>query len=152
MKKGQYAAATSVTVEKSQSEVQLILRKYGAKRFGTMEDENAAYLMFEYDQLMIQITVPLPKRSEFEKTETGRVRKSNQITDAYEQAIKQRWRALVLAVKAKLEAVEIGISTLEKEFMAFVMMPDGRQLGDHLIPNLKQIAADGKMPKMLSFQ
>ena len=107
--------------------------------------------MFEYNKLMIQITVPLPKREEFTHTETGRSRKASQITEAYEQAIKQRWRALVLAVKAKLEAVEIGISTLEKEFMAFVVMPDGRQLGDHLIPNLRQIAESGKMPKMLDF-
>ena len=57
-----YAANTSVTVEKSQSEVQSILRKYGAERFGTMEDKDSAYLMFEYNHLMIQITVPLPKK------------------------------------------------------------------------------------------
>jgi hypothetical protein len=34
--------------------------------------------------------------------------------------------------------------------MAFVIMPDGISLGDRLIPELKQIAGTGKMPKLLS--
>ena len=150
---GKYASNTTVSVEKSQMEVQKILRKYGADKFGTMEDSknNEAHLMFEYNSLMIQITVPLPEINDFKKTESGRLRKQNQIIEAHNQAIKQRWRALVLAVKAKLEAVEIGISTIEKEFMAFVIMPDGKQLGEHLIPELKSISSSGKMPKMLGF-
>jgi len=149
--KTHYANSTSVSVEKSQQEVQRILRKYGAERFGVMEDRTSAFLMFEYNKLMIQITVPLPDKKEFMSTDSGRSRKLIQVEQAYEQAIKQRWRALVLAVKAKLEAVESGISTLEKEFMAFVMMPDGKQLGDHLIPQLLQIAESGKMPKLLQY-
>lgn len=144
-----YATNTSVSIEKSQQGVQRILRRYGADAFGVMERKDNAYLMFEYNQLMIQITVPLPNREDFIKTETGRSRRSTQIDQSYEQAIRQRWRALVLAVKAKLEAVESGISTIEKEFLAFVIMPDGKQLADHLLPQLKQIADTGKMPKLL---
>jgi hypothetical protein len=147
--KNHYAQNTSVSVEKSQQEVQNILRKYGADAFGVMERKDIAYLMFEYNGLMIQITVPLPKKEEFIKTDTGRSRKNNQAEQAYEQAIRQRWRALVLAVKAKLEAVESGISTIEKEFLAFVMMPDGKQLSDHLLPQLLQIASTGRVPKLL---
>jgi hypothetical protein len=144
-----YAQNTNVSIESSQQEVQKILRKYGADRFGTMEDRKAAYLMFEYQGLMIQITVPMPDKKEFKTTEKGRVRKANQAQEAYHQAVRQRWRALVLAVKAKLEAVETGISTLEKEFMAFIMLPNGKSIGDTLIPDLKHIAESGKMPKML---
>jgi hypothetical protein len=144
-----YAQNTNVSIESSQQEVQKILRKYGAERFGTMEDRKNAYLMFEYQGLMIQITVPMPDKDDFSKTETGRIRKANQVQEAYHQAVRQRWRALVLAVKAKLEAVETGISTLEKEFMAFIMLPNGKSIGDTLIPDLKQIADSGKIPKML---
>ncbi|MDR0720667.1 MAG: hypothetical protein LBF78_13600, partial [Treponema sp.] len=57
----------------------------------------------------------------------------------------------LLAIKAKLEAIECGISTIEKEFMAFVIMPNGISLGDHLIPELKKIAGTGKMPRLLSY-
>ena len=149
---GKYASNTTVSIEKSQSEVQNILRKYGADAFGVMERKNSAYLMFEYNNLIIQITVPLPQKDEFMKTESGRIRKTNQVNQSYEQAIRQRWRALVLAIKAKLEAVESGISTLEKEFLAFVIMPDGESLGNHLLPQLQQIANTGKMPKLLNWE
>ena len=55
-----------------------------------------------------------------------------------------------LAIKAKLEAVESGISTIEKEFLPFVVMPDGRTVSDHLLPNLKKYVVEGKMPSMLA--
>jgi hypothetical protein len=144
-----YAETTTVSVEKSQAEIQKTLRRYGADAFGVMEKKGTAYIMFEYKKFMIQMSVPLPEKNEFIKTEAGRHRKSTQADQAYEQAIKQRWRALVLSVKGKLEAVDRNISTLEKEFMAFIIMPDGKSLGDHLLPQLVQVAESGKMPKIL---
>jgi hypothetical protein len=149
MSRAAYAQNTTVSVEKSQSEVTGILRKYGANRFGTMEDETSAYLMFDFKGLSVQMVVPLPPLSEFMRTDNGRTRSASVAEEARAQAIRQRWRALVLAVKAKLEAVSIGISTVEKEFMAFVMMPDGRQLADHVLPVLGEMVKTGKMPLML---
>jgi len=146
---GQYARGTVVSPEKSQSEIRDTLRRYGADKFGIMEEASNAYVMFEYGSLMIQIKAGLPDKSEFKITEAGRSRKASAADDAYKQAVRQRWRALLLAIKAKLEAIECGISTIEKEFMAFVIMPDGKSLGDHLIPKLNDIAATGKMPKLL---
>jgi hypothetical protein len=146
-----YAQNTSVSIERSQAEIQKILRNYGAKRFGTMEDEDKLYLMFEYNNLSIQYDVPLPKKEEFLKTDMGRNRKQNQAQATYEQAIRQRWRAMVIGVKAKLEFINDGISTFEEEFGMKVIMPDGQTLGSHLIPDLKQIAASGKMPKLLNY-
>ena len=145
-----YAKNTNVSVSKSQAEVQNILRRYGADRFGTMEDKQNAYLMFEYNQLLIQIQVPMPDRNEFTHTPTGRKRSKDQIDREFEQSVRQKWRALVLAVKAKLEAIESGISSVEKEFLAFVVMHDGSHLSDHLIPKLKQIASTGQWPNMLN--
>ena len=148
---GQFANNTTVSPEKTQNDIRDTLRRYGAGRFGIMEEADKAHVMFEFDRLMIQLTVSLPDKAEFVKTETGRPRKTSAVNEAYNQAIRQRWRALLLAIKAKLEAIECGISTIEKEFMAFVVMPDGKSLGDHLIPKLKNISATGKMPKLLSF-
>jgi hypothetical protein len=148
---GQYANNTTVSPEKTQNDIRDTLRRYGAGKFGIMEETNKAYVMFEFDCLMIQLMVSLPDRKEFEKTEAGRSRKPSAVNEAYTQAVRQRWRALLLAIKAKLEAIECGISTIEKEFMAFVVMPDGKSLGDHLIPELKKISSTGKMPKLLTF-
>ena len=147
-----YAGNTTVSPEKSQEEIKRTLRKYGADRFGVMEERTKAHVMFEYSNLSIQLTIDLPDREQFEITETGRTRTDAAIETAHNQAIKQRWRALLLAIKAKLEAIECGISTIEKEFLAFMVMPDGRQLSEHLIPKIHQIAKTGKMPKLLSYE
>jgi hypothetical protein len=45
--------------------------------------------------------------------------------------------------------VEVGISTIEQEFMPFIVMGDGRVLGDHLLPRLKEAAKAGRMPRTL---
>jgi hypothetical protein len=147
----QYASNTTVSPEKTQNDIRDTLRRYGADKFGIMEEANKAHVMFEYDSLMIQLTINLPDKKDFSETGTGRQRKTSTINEAYKQAIRQRWRALLLAIKAKLEAIECGISTIEKEFMAFVIMPNGISLGDHLIPELKKIAGTGKMPRLLSY-
>ena len=72
---GQYASNTTVSPEKSQNDIRDTLRRYGAKKFGVMEEDDKAHVMFEYNSLMIQITITLPNRNEFDKTDTGRIRK-----------------------------------------------------------------------------
>jgi hypothetical protein len=68
---------------------------------------------------------------------------------AWEQACRQRWRALALVVKAKLEAVECGISTFEEEFLAWMMLPDGSTVGDRMLPQLETAYRTGQMPPLL---
>ena len=145
-----YASKTTVSVEKSKEEVMTILRRYGCDGFGSFERKDGACVVFEINKLSISITVPLPGREEFQETETGKARTESAITREYDQAVKQRWRALLLAIKAKLEAVECGISTIEKEFMPFVVMPDGRTLAEHIQPQLQEYATSGKMPLLLA--
>ena len=146
-----YANNTTVSPEKSQAEIQRTLRKYGADKFGTMEEKTKAHVMFEYSGLSIQISIVLPEKSEFERSDTGKKRSKSVIESSHDQAIRQRWRALLLAIKAKLEAIECGISTVEEGFLAFMVMPDGRPLSAHLIPKIHQIVKSGKMPKLLSY-
>lgn len=149
MAKGTYAATTTVTIGKSQDEIKNTLRKYGAERLGIMEDMKAGYVMFEYSGLTVQMEVPFPSKDEFKKSETGRSRTTSVIENHYEQALRQRWRALLLAIKAKLEAVELGISSIEEEFLAFIKMPNGISFGDTVIPKIQEIANTGKMPTMI---
>lgn len=81
----------------------------------------------------IRLEVPMPHESE-----AGTKAKA-------EAATRQRWRALVLVLKAKLEAVASGISTLEAEFLANVVMADGRTLGAAILPRLTEAAATGRL-------
>lgn len=68
---------------------------------------------------------------------------------AYEQAVRQRWRALALLIKSKLEAVESGITVFEEEFMAHVVLPDGKTVGQHLLPQIAHSYESGHMPPLL---
>ena len=41
-----------------------------------------------------------------------------------------------MIIHAKLEAVEIGLSTYDREFMADIMLPDGRTVGQRVLPKI----------------
>jgi len=72
----------------------------------------------------------------------------NQRYKLWEQACKGRWRALFLAIKAKLVAVSEGISTVEEEFLAWMVLPNGRTAGEHFLPQIERAAESGDMPKL----
>lgn len=57
--------------------------------------------------------------------------------------------ALALVVKAKLEAVESGISTFEQEFMAHIVLPNGQTTGQWMIPQIEAAYKTGTMPALL---
>jgi hypothetical protein len=70
---------------------------------------------------------------------------------AYEQAVRQRWRALVLWVKAVLEAAESGITTLEEALLSFILLPDNRTVGEWMEKQLEQVYLEGKMPPLIPY-
>lgn len=45
---------------------------------------------------------------------------------------RRRWRAHVLLIKAKLEFIEGGDTTLEREFLPYAVLSDGRTVGQML--------------------
>jgi hypothetical protein len=66
-----------------------------------------------------------------------------------DQQARQKWRALLLCLKAKLEAVESDIFSFEEEFLAHVVMPDGKTVGQHVVPGIRTMIESGVMPKSL---
>jgi len=62
---------------------------------------------------------------------------------------RQKWRALALVIKAKLEAVESGISVFEDEFMAAIVMPNGRTVSEEIRPRIAAAYESGNMPALL---
>ena len=51
---------------------------------------------------------------------------------------------------AKLEAVESGITTIEDEFLAHTLLPDGTTAGDWMRPQIAAAYDTGAMPPMLA--
>ena len=96
--------------------------------------------------------LPLPDKQDkqFWYTPERRNRRTeDQAYAAWEQACRSRWRSLYLIIKAKLEAVESGISTIDREFLYDVVLPDGRTVGDIVTPQLEIAYQSGQMPPLL---
>lgn len=147
-----YAADTSVPVERSKAEIEQVVSRYGATGFMSGWKDDQAMIMFEMRSRRVKFLLPLPDKNsdEFRKTPTGRIRKNVQAnTQAWEQACRQRWRALGLTVKAKLEAVETGISTFEQEFLAHLVLPSGETVADQMLPRLDGILSGKPLPPLL---
>ncbi len=148
-----YASNTSVTVEKSRAEVEQLLVRYGASQFISGWPQDQAAIGFVFGNRHIRIALPLPslEDKEFKFTpKTHRVRSPEAVREAWEQACRSRWRALLLVVKAKLEAVDVGISTIEEEFLAWTVVPGSgatvyQEIGDGLSSSIET----GRPPQLL---
>lgn len=147
-----YAAGTEVTSNASRDEIERTLSRYGATGFMYGWDQQRAVVAFQAYGRRVQFTLPMPDRNarEFTHTPTRGQRRSQAAAEkAYEQAVRQRWRALALVVKAKLEAVESQITTFDEEFMAHIVLPSGSTVGAWMAPQIREAYETGSMPALL---
>ena len=144
-----YAENTQVSSDKSRAEIERTLVRYGASGFLYGWQLTEAVVGFTIEDRQIRFVLPLPPREDFTTTPTGKARKASQVDSEFEKAVRQRWRALALTIKAKLEAIESGIATFDQEFMAYIMLPSGNTVGSWLQPQIAEAYESGKMPKLL---
>lgn len=147
-----YANSTSVSSGKSRDEIERTLLKYGADSFMYGWEGAQAVIGFRMHGRMLRFLVSLPPKDADEFKYTPSKRRERSPVDQFkvwEQAVRQRWRALALIVKAKLEAVETEITTFEEEFMPHILLPSGETVGQYMIPQIEQAYSTGEMPKML---
>jgi hypothetical protein len=143
-----YAQQTAVPIERSRAEIERLLMRAQAQGFAYMTEGTRAMIGFRYHDLGFKIHLPLPDKDKFSRTPKGRRwRDADGPQIAWEQACRSSWRALCLIVKAKLEAVALGITTVEKEFASDLVLGDGRTLHEHLSHSVML----GKVPKALPF-
>ncbi|MEH0110651.1 hypothetical protein V6N00_13150 [Tersicoccus sp. MR15.9] len=147
-----YARTTTVTVEASRAEIEKALRRYGATGFSYGWSETRAQVQFEANgrRIRFALAMPDPNERRFTHTPSRDLRRTRAETEkAYEQATRQIWRALVLVIKAKLEAVQSGIVTFEQEFLAHIVMPDGSTVSEYIAPAIESIYEGGQVPPLL---
>jgi hypothetical protein len=125
-----YAQRTSVPVDQSRREIEQTMARYGADSFAYMTNPEGATIGFRVQGRVVRITIP--------KAEGRNADQEN----------RRRWRALLLVIKAKLEAVATGIATFEDEFLPYTVMPNGQTVAEWAHPQLKEMEL-GKMPLAL---
>lgn len=148
-----YAENTSVPVERSKAEIEGMLTRYGADQFVSGWSERQARVQFRAVGRYVRFTIDMPDPAEERFTKdprcSWRKRAEEPARKAYEQEVRRLWRALCLVVKAKLEAVSSGIATFEDEFMANIVMPDGKTVSEHARPMIEAAYKSGKVTALL---
>lgn len=139
-----YAEKTSVPIDRSQGEIKKILTKYGASAFAFAETVEKAMVQFEMSGRRIKFLLPMPVKHKT-KDKRGYLMSQSQV----DQLTRSRWRSLVLAIKAKLECVEAGITTLEQEFLAHIVLPNGQTVGDAMVGQIETAYKEQRMPPLL---
>jgi hypothetical protein len=98
-----YANRTRVPTEKTRVEIEQLVKKFGAKGFASGWHEGTARVQFFAHGRHVRFTVMAAG-----DTREGR----------------EKWRALLLLVKAKLVAVDSKIATFEEVFVGDVVLPE----------------------------
>jgi hypothetical protein len=142
--KPHFASETSVPVERSRVELEKLLRRYEADQFVSGWEEGRAMVGFRIAGRTVRLEVPMPTLRDVQKTPSGRQRRApSSQTAVLAQMERQRWRALLLLTKAKLEACALGLETFEQAFLAGIVTPNGRTIGQRLVQQLDEIQKGG---------
>lgn len=145
-----FAQNTSVAVSASKAEIERIVERCGAGQFMSGWTENQAMVAFAMQGRQARFILPMPDKDEKRFTTHSRGRRTPEAAlKEWEQACRQRWRALALVIKAKLEAVESGISVFDAEFMANIVLPNGLTVSEDVLPKIKQAYSGEGMPSLL---
>lgn len=140
-----YAETTSVPVDRSQSEVRAILDAQGCTKFGLMDDgpRTAIQAVLTKDGASVTLRFVLADPDKTDKEWRFAV------PEKIQQERRRRWRCLVVMLKAKFAAVESGIVTFQDEFLAHLVLPGGRTVGEWAGTEIGPAIAAGKMPSRL---
>jgi hypothetical protein len=159
-----------VPVTKTRDELERLLSNHGASQIRIerdMKDGRAAVTFsFPNPQRMVRLdvrvdssTLPNPKEPPWRQapgistpqgwgrlTEKGR---EDWVRGKIEQLEREAWRRLLLVVKAKLELVAGGDTTIEREFLADILTADGGTVHEHLSKALDSQYLTGSMTPLL---
>lgn len=130
-----YAEGTKVPVDSSRGEITGILTKHGCQRMAWASAPEGDQLQFELGLQQYRFTIIRPTLDEVRKRYIAEGGRWNLVYDEQakvDQEWRRRWRAHVLLIKAKLEFVAAGDTTLEREFMPNLIVAGGGTLADWL--------------------
>jgi hypothetical protein len=128
-----YAEYTKVPVEKTKTEIEQTLVRYGADRFAYFTEAGKAVIVFEAKDRRLRFDLPLPAGE----------------SDKEQKSRRQKWRALLLCIKAKLESVASGIESFEEAFLAHVVLNDGMTVYQHTQGRIELAYQGGEIPALL---
>ena len=130
-----YAYKTDVEITQSRAEIEAQLGRAGAGQIVGGWDRNtrSGFIIFALGGKQYRLDVPQREYGHREKDQVDR----------------ERWRALLLIVKARLELVRAELSTVEVEFLPHMMLPNGKPVAEVIMPAIEKMYEDGQMRPLL---
>lgn len=124
-----YAEKTPVSVVDTIAEIRRVIVKHGGAQFVFGVGDDRVMIGFTKDERQVRMQVNQDPRQE--------------------QRNKAVCRSLLLVTKAKLEAVAAGVSVFEEEFLANIVLPDGKLVGPQARASLAAAYEGREMPPLL---
>ncbi len=149
-----FAEGTKVTQGKTRAEIEDLLAKNGAEDFISSTSKSRCWIAFRMKNRLLRFDLPMPDPKAQRFTHKTRVGKyditrtpytPDQAKAVYEAEIRRLWRALLLAVKAKLEVVASGISSFDREFLAHIVVDEGKTIGEYLADRLDKMSENATL-------
>jgi hypothetical protein len=124
-----YAEGTKVGVDSSRGDITGILAKHGVVRMGWTTDLAADTLVFELGGGTYRLSMVKPDLAWAKKAYPNAYDWNAKIEGEW----RRRWRANVLLLKAKLEFIESGDTTLDRELLPYRVLKGGRTVEETLL-------------------
>jgi hypothetical protein len=140
-----FAEGTKVSIAQSKAEIEHLLQAHRASAIGTMWDRiEGGRLFFRMGNgaqaRMCRLDVPPVMQDPKRKLVTP---------VQIEKEERRRWRALLLRLKAHLEAITGGDATIEQELMGYLVLPSGATVAEAAGPELAQAYETGVNPPLM---
>lgn len=151
-----YAKGTDVTVRQSLAELEDLIERFAGNQpsgFGYATQGRVTTVQFEIRNRRVRLSIHLPDLETYRMVGINQHVRA-QRTDAETKAAWQRevnrlWRSLVDVVKAKLVAIDDGITTFEAEFLANLVLPSGDTIGERMAVDLETTLRTGELPPLM---
>lgn len=145
-----FAENTTVPVEKSIAEIISLVKRSGAERIAQYDEPERFTVEFTMCSRMVRFRVAIPSMESMNTRDgRGRAPTRQQRIDRAAQAARQRARALLLVIKAKLESVSSEVETFEQAFLSNVVMADGATVYERIAEPVAQEYATGGTAMLL---
>jgi len=133
-----YAKNTKVSIYQSQIDIQNLFRKYGAKKYAIDWENNNILFELHGHSGRIHVKSPNINDPEIQRTPSGLLRTENAIKVEYEKRERQKWRVMLLFLKASFEAVENDVLTIDQALFSYLLLPNQKTIAEQLLPNLSK--------------
>lgn len=152
--KRRYGDDTEVPASRTKQELDELLLKHGASQRGIFEEAGRGVCLFTMAGRQVRLQVHLPGiNTRPDPAPRGwytwkEARQREWVEKQVAQLHRAAWRRLLLVTRAKLELVRDG-QTVEREFLADLVLPDGATVHERLEKQIRDSYETGAMPRLL---